>query len=698
MALAVVALAVVEAVDLQLAHHAVVVKPLDRMLLPLALAGPQALLSVVIVTVELAILLLGVRMRPSLVAAARHAWARASPATMAALAATVVFLGLSWVKEYRFQRHYAARAYDATDDVGIIMATLNITITVVVLLASVGVGAVAWRAATKAREPARQRWLHVSATVIWGAVASLEYLFVTREAQFLPNEARVLGGVVLILTTQSWAAILWPVEAKLTRRANMAILAGFLCTVASLRLSSPPFFNLRQTLIERARHAGATFELLSSVLDFDQDGVPSLLGGSDCDDLNADISPLAMDAPDDGIDQNCTGADSTMRPGVGAVALPTEPALPAHEPWNVLWIVVDALRADRVGRVIDGRSITPHLDGLSATSVVFDHARATSTHTMESFPSMLSGRFPTYLLRRGEHIDPRSMLASQLALHDYVTAFVTPIPNLPPIVKAGFMVFDDQQSWGRDYLHSVTAGPVTKTCVALIKPRERPFFVVAHYFDPHGAFIRHKEFDFGDSEEQRYDAEVAATDVAIGALLAHVTEIGLLERTVVVVTADHGTAFGEHGETGHGRLPYEEAARVPLIVRVPGLTPRIVSTPVSLIDLMPTMLQLTGIADPGHLQGTSLVPLMTGTSDVENPTFHEVNTGKGTWRAAVKGDLKYIYGPQNNIEILFDLSADPLELDNIAASHPQRAEMRALVDTFRDDWLDAAPFAEPIPR
>ncbi len=698
MAGAVAILAMVEALTLQLGENAVMLGGIDRLLLALALIGPQALLSVGLVVIEFGVLLVLLRLRPKELVAARQRWRQASPATLGWLTGLTVFVGLSWLKEHRFEQQFIKKAYDAPDHVAIIMASLNVALTVGVMLIGVACAAAVRRVAEKVSATTRRRWQYASVVTTCAAVATAEFLLLTREAPFLPSYAREIGGALLILTTQGVVALAWPFEVKPTRRTSIIILTACALCLGSLRFASAPFFNLRRTLIERAGHAGATFGVLRNLVDFDRDGVTSWLGGADCDDLSEDIHPLAMDAPDDGIDQNCTGADATLRPGVGAVALATTPVLPEHAPWNVLWIVIDTLRFDRVGRKIAGRSITPHLDRLAESATVFDNARSTSAHTMESFPSMLSGRFPTYLVRRGKHIDPHAMLASQLANNGYVTGFATPVHTMPPILKAGFMRFEDQFSRGQDFLNTVTARPITNTTIAWMKSRESPFFFVVHYFDPHAAFLRHADFDYGDSPEQRYDSEVAFTDHHVGKLLNHVKKTGLRDRTVIVVTADHGEGFGEHGRSGHGRLPYEEVLRVPLLISVPGVPPRVVSAPVSLIDLMPTMLHLTSVPDPGHLQGSSLVPLIMGEDDGRSVTYHEVNTTEVSWRAAIKGNFKYVLGLKNNIELLFDLSVDPNELHNIAGSNPRRTEMRALLDAFRDDWLDAAPFAEPLRR
>jgi arylsulfatase A-like enzyme len=190
----------------------------------------------------------------------------------------------------------------------------------------------------------------------------------------------------------------------------------------------------------------------------------------------------------------------------------------------------------------------------------------------------------------------------------------------------------------------------------------------------------------------RYDAEIAFTDQQLGVLFDAIDRLGLAEDTVVAVTADHGEGLMDHGELHHGTQLYEEQLRVPLLVRFPRTLPagRVVEGPVSLLDLVPTLLALLGVEPPAGdpMQGRNLVPVMEGREEVD-PTlplflFRPDNTEiPGEQYAVRRGDWKLIRGPGPQRE-LFHLGTDPREREDRSAAESERV---AELERELEGWL-----------
>jgi arylsulfatase A-like enzyme len=219
----------------------------------------------------------------------------------------------------------------------------------------------------------------------------------------------------------------------------------------------------------------------------------------------------------------------------------------------------------------------------------------------------------------------------------------------------------------------------------------RPFFLWVHYFDPHSPYDPPEPYrsqflpagpDIGWEHEKTaaYDGEVRFTDHELGRLMEALDQQGLSMDTLVVLTGDHGEGLSDHGVMEHGRVVYEEAVRVPLILRWPGQVPADVVWPghVALVDVLPTVLDLFGIPRDGiRTQGRSLAPIMGGRTavDAEREIYvqSEYNPSQPNQSGVRRGQWKYVVldrrrGP-DSVE-LFDLEGDPLELVSVAGDHP----------------------------
>ncbi len=203
-----------------------------------------------------------------------------------------------------------------------------------------------------------------------------------------------------------------------------------------------------------------------------------------------------------------------------------------------------------------------------------------------------------------------------------------------------------------------------------------------------------------------YAGEVSYTDAEVGRLLAGLDERGILDQALVIVTADHGETFWEHGDFwNHGLWVYDTTVRVPLLLRLPGeRTERVVETPVSTVDVMPTLLELLGLTAPSRVDGVSLVPLLRGESLDRGPVFSEAtqpwHDGAEGWpnaanpRCVRHGPHKYVHAPYlADLEELYDLTRDPGERTNLLTS-PATSELLPELRSILEEWGRSR---EPLP-
>jgi arylsulfatase A-like enzyme len=241
--------------------------------------------------------------------------------------------------------------------------------------------------------------------------------------------------------------------------------------------------------------------------------------------------------------------------------------------------------------------------------------------------------------------------------------------------------------------------------------RGERFFLFLHTYQVHDPYTPPEEFDiFADAsltgEANRhernlraYAGEVLYADSQIGRLLDGLWERGLAEQTVVVITADHGEAFGEHGAQGHTWVMIEEVLRIPLLLRAPGQVPEGVriAAPVSLVDVTPTLLALTGIAAPKGLQGTSLLPII---ADADAGAYRDrvifSEHGRGAENTVVvrKGDQKWIFRPGTKPKT-FDLKVDPDEDEPQGTPEELAAGEQLRGEFLKENERERARFAKP---
>jgi arylsulfatase A-like enzyme len=340
---------------------------------------------------------------------------------------------------------------------------------------------------------------------------------------------------------------------------------------------------------------------------------------------------------------------------------------PAQRP-NVLVFLVDALRADHLGCYGHSRDTSPAIDALSREAALFETALSPASWTKPSIPSLFTGLYPIqHGVFTGNTKDSAERITSDILKDEHTTmaevfrgAGYSTGAFVHNAQISSFMGFN--QGFDVYAEHLGNAQQINERFIQWLgSGLGRPFFGYVHYLDPHWPYTPPAPFDgmfsppaqtsvdfnnvnwkylerqiqsgdlqlsADDLEAMRslYDGEIRYTDAAIAAALESLREKGLYENTIVVLTADHGEEFMEHGRIGHGNSLYDELLHIPLIIRSPqGRAPqgpsRTIADPVSLIDIMPTVLDLAGIEIPEDIAGRSLRPLMEGSRLEPVPIF-----------------------------------------------------------------------------
>jgi choline-sulfatase len=354
------------------------------------------------------------------------------------------------------------------------------------------------------------------------------------------------------------------------------------------------------------------------------------------------------------------------------------PATPrAH---NLLLVTIDTLRADHVGAYGYARAHTPVLDSFARSGATFERAYAAAPITLPSHATILTGRYPPGHGARDNAIamSPNvPTLATELHARGFKTAaFVAAFPLDHQFGLArGFDVYSDRL--GHDAAgHPANERPasqvVAEASAWLSGIGSQPFFVWVHFFEPHAPYAG----DLSRPAIDRYDDEIATVDRATGALASSAATV--LAETLVVIAGDHGEAFGEHGEYAHSIFVYDTTLRVPLIIRVPGAAAgngdraaRLVSDPVTLADVAPTVMHLLG-GEMKEVDGIDLAPALAGSPLPIRELYAEsfaplVEFGWAPLRSVRSGPWKLIAAPRPE---LYEYEKDPTERTDLASAQP----------------------------
>ena len=376
---------------------------------------------------------------------------------------------------------------------------------------------------------------------------------------------------------------------------------------------------------------------------------------------------------------------------------------------NVILIIIDTLRADHLGCYGYDRPITPNIDELAGDGIRFTTCISQAPWTTPSIMSIMTSMYPSVngVMDSKTRLDPmRLTLAEALREAGYRTAGLvshTFVDARFGFAK-GFDIYEDQKA-----IHQ-PAEVVTNIAISILDEiRDQTFFFFIHYFDPHFPYEPPAPYDTlyhtGQPEQKAttwkemkrfanvqnplppgelnrfvalYDGEIAYNDAMIGKLIDHLKSTGIYDRTMIVLTADHGEEFKDHGSLGHTRTLYDELVHVPLLVKLPGSEKAgtVVENQVRSIDIAPTLLSLAGVETPPEFQGVDLSPLwLREDTRLKLPAYSETSR-HAILRSIRTGDQKYIqnfrlsfYHTTSNGEReneLYDLKADGGEKKNLA--------------------------------
>ena len=376
-------------------------------------------------------------------------------------------------------------------------------------------------------------------------------------------------------------------------------------------------------------------------------------------------------------------------------------------PDSVVLITLDTTRADRLSAYGFQEISTPAIDRLAAEGIVFEDAVAPVPLTLPSHASMLTGRWPA---RHGIRDNADAALAPvELTLAEVLRdrgartgAFVASVVlQAGRGLEQGFDTYADvpKGSCGSGAGRRRPADAVVDDALSWIEQNAAgPFFTWVHLYDAHRPY--HLPDAHAGRHADPYLDAIAFQDSQVARILQQLESQRLLDRTIVVVAADHGESLGEHGEDGHGIFLYESTLRVPLIVRVPSLRPRRVTSTVRLVDLMPTLLDLLQVPGPA-MDGVSLARMMSpgGTGmqlEAYAESMYPERFGWGRLQS-LRGDrYKLVDAPRPE---LYDLQTDPFEQHNVYQENPRLAGLlRQQLARFGYPASKGIDQAQPCPQ
>ncbi len=456
-------------------------------------------------------------------------------------------------------------------------------------------------------------------------------------------------------------------------RTLATLVAGLALTAPTLLLLPPN--AVRLGLVQVSGSVVAPFQLAWSS-DDDDDDAPLASAGSDAESWFADRSAA---------------------PAVP----PTQP--PLLEAPVVLALFVDSLRADVLTRP-DAAQRYPHMTRLCREGVDFREARAPGAQTVLTMTSVFTGKYFSQL-----YWEPHPKHPDQFPHADdspRVPALLSAAGVDTAHLSAAFWMVD---AWGitRGFTEERVIGSSHRTRYAasddivtaladrLDRQGDAPFFSYVHLFDAHYVVGRTL---IGGKRRPQYDRGLKRVDGQIGRLLKRIAKAGLTDRTIIILTADHGEGLGEHGVEHHSATLYEELIRVPLCVYGPGIEARVVDAPVSLIDLASTLLDLFGLPTPGTFMGQTLVPALKGEApELTRPIIAE---GRLKKTLITPEGLKVIRDDRAHTLEIYDLKADPDESRNLVGTeHPGIDDaVRRLRRFFKVHTLKRPGYTPPFRR
>lgn len=378
-------------------------------------------------------------------------------------------------------------------------------------------------------------------------------------------------------------------------------------------------------------------------------------------------------------------------------------------PRNVILITIDTTRADRMGFLGSTRGLTPHLDTLAQESVVFTHAYAQAPVTTASHATILTGTYPQFHKVNDAGVPLAADVPFAPAIfrvRGYQTAafvgavILDPKAGGAPGFDRGFDTYDAgfrDRGPGQSRYATLErrGGDVVAHALAWLgKHNQHPFFLWVHLYDPHAPYDPPQPFR-GRYPSDLYDGEIAYADSVAGTLLDGLRANKAYDNSVIAVMADHGEAFGEHGERGHGVFLYSPTIHVPLLIKFPAGSEaaKRVDSRVSLVDVLPTLLESVNIPAPATMQGKSLLPVIRDKAAAANrASYAETDYprrafGWSSLRALRSEKYLLVQAPRKE---LYDETADPGDDHDLSSKATAvTGTLNAQLDQFREKTASA---------
>lgn len=487
-----------------------------------------------------------------------------------------------------------------------------------------------------------------------------------------------LGFLVLL------AAGLWPVAQRMAPRYARALALLLVLTFAGL-FSAGHFTTERAAFLVDYPNVGRLMVRAAMQFDFDGDGLPAVLGGTDCDDFDARVGPHTIEIVGNGVDDNCAGGE------LAKYSPPPQPRRDrAAQSRNVIVVTIDCARAD----LLAPRTM-PRLYAASEGFAVFERAYAPSTHTTGSLVAILQGQLSLGTMH-GFDLD---------------VGMEAPLPRL--LHSAGYRTLFAPQGWfiaannwratewfdeldgslatasGR----AITSTETTRKAIAHVQrltQARTPFLAWFHYMDMHEEYMPREGTPFSgdDSPRGRYLQEAWAVDRDLGDLLTFLDASGYFENGgILALHGDHGELL-EPARTGHGLWLDEEILRVPLLLKGEGIQQGRYRTRVNVTDLYSTLLwQAASIR--AFSAGQDLARVWSGRDQRDADIFVSSFYGNSSTSAVIMGHHKLVQDRRLAAEYLYDLDADPSTDTNLIERQPERAaQLRARLGHVLDVSLN----------
>ena len=621
----------------------------------------------------------------------------------------VLVVAAIWLVAFRLVAWSHGR-FNAPKAAGLLLATVIAVAGLVIAIAAAGVAPplARWLGARQALQRITRGKLGA------GLLAVVAIGLVTAGVVFTRNAARDFDWRPVYMALGFLALLGAASGLDLARRVRLAggvaigAATAILVLGALLRIGGDD--RTRGTIAARGTTSQRALHLLWWLADGDGDGFATAFGGVDCDDDNFHVNPAGKEIAGNGKDDNCSGGD--LSADLVTFRIRQQPTgTPGAPKRNVLLISIDALRADHVGAYGYSRPTTPTIDALAARGTRFAWAISPSPTTRRAIPAMTVGRYASTIAFKPDGWPP----VMQPKKHATIGQAFKGAGYQTQAILCCTVLFDKASGnvEGIDEVDASAAklGKVphsgehvaTKAREWLIARKDdpRPFYLWMHFLDVHNPYKQPPGVpSFGNSELDRYDAEIVHVDRQIAAILAALEETGELADTIVVITSDHGDEFFDHGNRHHARSLYNELVRIPLIITVPGATPQVIDTPVSMIDIGATLLDLIGASRPGGQNGRSLAPAVLGTGPAPDRTvLSELIADRNitrNLRAAYHGGWKLIWDLDANTYELYSLTDDPFDRnDRIADERAVFADLRARLEEASDIELALLPGESP---